>query len=80
MLNYLRGVHEELLANVGGGVCKCATKAAPPASQQDPCSLTLLSSSRGSEQWLGRTGWSHALRPPREASVFLDVFHTSGVN
>lgn len=44
MLNYLRGVHEELLANAGG-VCKCASEAAPPATQQDPCSQTLLSSS-----------------------------------
>lgn len=76
MPNYLRGVRGELLAKACR-VHKCASDAAPPATQQDPCSQS-QSSSPDSEQWLGRNGWSHAHRPPSETS--LDVFHTSGVN
>lgn len=57
MLNYLRGVHEELLAGAGRGVSKCATEAAPPASQQDPCSgvscLPLQAVSNGWGEWGG---------------------------
>lgn len=58
MLNYLRGVCEELLANARG-VCKCAGEADPPVSHHELCSLGHVSSSSGSGQSMARQRQSH---------------------